>query len=125
MFWRAIYKNGSILDQRRKDGALNKFSDIDRSKLSQFILLKENKPIIILHLDENKRLIYRRRVAISGNDSKIKETVYIVGWQERRNNTNFQAIFFVFEDGRIEFVDRFKENHPWFYPVIFMKEEEI
>ena len=125
--WKAIYNDGESLSQyNEKKGTENKYTDIDRSRLIQFVLLAEDNPKIVIHLDENKKLIYRRRVAVafSGANAGKQETVHLVGWQEKKQGINTQMICFLFEDGHVEIVDRFYENHPWFYAVIFLSEEE-
>jgi len=80
-----------------------------------------------VHLDKDKKLIYRMRHAIAfmGSRAGTKETVYIIGWQQNRRGVNSQMVCFVFEDGHVEVVDRFREGHPWFYPVTFRAEETI
>ena len=135
--WKAIYDDGKSLSQYNGDGTENKYANIDRNKLIQFVLFEKNHliergreriwgdPKIVIHLDNDKRLIYRRRVAIafSGANAGKQETVHLVGWQEKKQGINIQMICFLFEDGHIEIVDRFQENHPWFYSVIFLPEE--
>lgn len=124
--WKAIYDDGETFSQyNEKKGTENKYTDIDRSKLIQFVLLADGIPKIVIHLDKNKRLIYRRRVAVafSGTNANKQETVHLVGWQEKKQGINTQIICFLFEDGHIEIVDRFHEKHPWFYPIIFLPEE--
>ena len=123
--WKAIYTDGSELPQFNEDGTENKYKDINRSKLSKFVLLVDKNPKIVVHLDSNKKLIYRRRVAIRmvGN-LKNQEAVYLVGWQENKNGINTQMICFLFEDGHVEVVDRFYENHPWLYSVNFLEVEK-
>lgn len=123
--WKAIYDDGKSLSQYNENGTENKYTDIDRNRLVQFVLLADGIPKIVIHLDNNKRLIYRRRVAaaFSGANAGKQETVHLVGWQEKKQGINIQMICFLFEDGHIEIVDRFQENHPWFYSVIFLPEE--
>ena len=118
--WCAIYDDDTELLQ--KDGV--KYSDIDRAMLKQFVIYKEDIPILVLHLDKDKRLIFRRRVAMKVISGK-QEVVYLAGWQETRNGVNVQHISFIFEDGHIEVVDGFKEGHPWFYPIQFIPEERL
>jgi len=122
--WKAIYNDGTYLSQYNEDDSENKYSLIDRSKLTTFILYNNTIPVIVLHLDQNKRLIYRKRIALRVG-SGIKEVVYIVGWQETKEGVNFQNILFLFEDGHIEVVDRFYKNHRWFRPIKFIPEEML
>ena len=123
--WKAIYDDGESLSQYNENKTENKYTDIDRSRLVQFILLADGVPKIVIHLDNDKRLIYRRRVAIafSGANAGKQETVHLVGWQEKKQGVNTQMICFLFEDGHVEIVNRFQENRPWFYSVIFLPEE--
>ena len=122
--WKAIYSNGDELPQYNEDGTENKYTDIDRDILDKFVLYKEDKPLLVVHLGGNKRLIYRKRAAVHPG-CKVAEAVYLVGWQEKNNGTNIQQISFLFEDGHIEVVDRFYEEHPWFYSINFLPEESI
>ena len=122
--WEAIYNDGNILHQYNGDGTENKYIDIDRHRLIRFILHDSYGPAIVLNLTRSKKLIYRRRVALNLN-SKIQEVVYIAGWQENIEGKNIQMLCFLFEDGHIEIANHFSENHPWFYPVIFLPDECI
>ncbi|KKK52895.1 hypothetical protein LCGC14_3100290, partial [marine sediment metagenome] len=76
LFWNAVYNDGTELKQYNEGGSCNKYGDIDRSKLIQFALYNSDKLVLVVHLDKNKRLIFRRRVAMkvmSGN----QEVVYL------------------------------------------------
>jgi hypothetical protein len=59
------------------------------------------------------------------NNKGYEEVVFLAGWQERANGKNTQMIMFLFEDNHIEIVDRFYENHLWFYSINFLKNEEV
>ena len=134
--WKAIYNDGNGLLQYNEDGTENKYTDIDRERLIKFILFepyvidKEFHTIqghnikLVIHLNGNKKLIHRRRVAMNIS-TNTREEVFIVGWQEKIEGKNIQSLSFLFEDGHIEITDRFHENHPWFYGINFIKEEEI
>ena len=121
--WKAIYSDGSSLPQFNENRSENKYFDIDRSRLVQFVLIRNGAPAVVIHLGGNKKLIYRMRRAM---DNKGRhEDVYLAGWQEKRNGQNVQMIMALFEDNHIEIVDRFYEKHPWFYSINFLKEEKI
>jgi len=122
-YWKAFYIDGTSLPQFNKDGTENKYLDIRRDELSKFILYQDDKPKVVIHLDKNKKLICRKRIAMN-MFSKIKEIVWLVGWQERRRGVNVQSLSFLFEDGRVEVLDRFKEEHP-FESIIFLPEETL
>ena len=121
-YWKCQYNDG--IEIRSKDGY--KYRDIDRTRLKKFVLLQvdNDKPVLVLNLSGNKRLICRTRTAINVQ-SKARETVWIVGYQETvlYRLTTLQVICFVFPDGTIEVTDGFKEGHEWFYPVKFLPEE--
>lgn len=124
--WKALYTDNTSLPQYNEDGSENKYSNISRNILDRFILIDEKRSVkLILNLDRNKKLVYRRRVAMNMMNS-IKDTCHIVGWQEKVGTKNKQFLCFVFEStGHIEVTDGFKERHPWYYPVIFLPEEEL
>lgn len=123
--WRAVYKDSTVLNQYNPDGTKNRYNDIDREDLVQFMLLNaEGKPVVIIHLDEKKKLIWRMRVEVKLSKG-ISQRVHLVGWQENRRGVNVQMICAIFPDGHIEIVDRFRENHPWFYSVKFREAEKL
>ena len=121
--WQAIYNDGTTLSQYNEDRGENKYTDIKRDKIIQFVLKRDSIPKVVIHLDQNKKLIYRMRTA--ANNKGIIERVYLAGWQERVDDINTQMISFLFEDGHIEIVDRFYEDHVWFYAINFIAEERI
>ena len=121
--WKAIYSNGESLLQFNFDGSENKYSNIDRARLVRFDLCRDNQPLLVIHLSHKKKLIYRMRRAM--NNRGKEEVVYLAGWQENQNGKNVQMIAFLFEDNHTEIVDRFYEDHPWFYSIKFLKEEKI
>ena len=122
-YWNAVYSNGKSLPQFNEDGTENKYRDIDRTRLIRFDLYRNNTPIVVIHLDAHKKLIYRMRRA--QNNHGYEETVYLAGWQEKHAGQNVQMIIFLFDDNHIEILDRFYEDHSWFYSIRFLKEEKI
>lgn len=119
--WVAVYDGKDTLPQYNADGTENKYVDIDRDRLTKFVLIDNEKVRFVLNMGVGKKLIYRRRTAIS-MQSKLKEIVHIVGYQE----AGHQSICFLFESsGHIEMTDGFKEDHRWFYPVSFLPEEMV
>jgi hypothetical protein len=122
-FWVAGYNDGTQLTQYAPDGRENKYTDIERRKLIQFILFRSGKPLVVIHLDRKKKLIYRMRRAM--NNKGYEEAVFLAGWQEKRNSKNTQMIMFLFKDNHIEIVDRFYEDHLWFYAINFLPDERI
>ncbi len=103
MFWRAVYKDGSVLNQYNGEGKPNGYENIDRKKLLQFQLLKEGKVFFSLILESGQRLIFRRRVFQNLNKTNH---VFLVGWQKDGN----QAISYLFEDGSIIMAGKWKES---------------
>lgn len=135
--WEAIYPDGESLNQFNDDGTENRYTDIDRSRITHFILndITTGKPKIILHLKPGQQLIHRRRIvqkyALSSDffernpEVKMREIVYIIGWHENRNGVNVQMINFVFEDGTVEIMDRWSDHHALYNPVRLLPEEEL
>jgi hypothetical protein len=126
--WRALYDDGTELNQFERAGEANKgeerkYSDIVRGKLKSFVILRHNIPYVVYHLDNNKRLICRRRVSKSFG-GKPEDVVWLVGYQTIINGKNVQNLSFIFQDGHIEIMDKFDENHKLFYPVVFREEEK-
>lgn len=125
--WIAVYNGGETLSQYNEDGTENKYGNIDRARLERFLLMDGDDPIVVLNMDQNKKLIYRRRTAMD-MFRVHKEVVYIVGWQETLDggaSSTQNIVFYFASTGHIEVTDGFREDHEWFYPVIFLPEEEL
>lgn len=117
--WKAIYKDNTCLNSKDFSS-----EDIDRTKISSFILFNQNGNIVLtLYLDDGQKFIYRQRTFLKSNNQKI--IYHIVGWQKTIHNENIQSIIYAFEDGAIHFAGKFKENHPLFYPIVYTDKEKI
>lgn len=121
--WKAIYSDGKSLNQYNEDGSVNKYTDINRNILEFFELYRENKLILRVHLGDEKRLVFRRRVTI-GMSGNIKIVVYLVGWQKKVRGENVQSISYIFEDGHIEMAGAWNEKSPFAYAPNLIKEEK-
>ncbi len=122
MQWKAVYTDGTHLDQIEPSGKKNAYNDIEREKLHSFELWDDDDRIVSLRFFKGQRLIWRRRVLMRAGE-KI-ETIHIIGKQETVNGKNYQGILAVFEsDGRVEVAGRFDEKHPFFKPVEIHKDE--
>lgn len=121
MLWRAIYKDGTTLNQYNSDGKPNGYENIDRTKLDAFeiyepggdvksvdgILEPVDKPLFRLHLEEGQRLICRLLgmktvFASTGKDVSPDKHIFMVGWQQNINGRNVQSITYILPDGTIE-----------------------
>lgn len=112
MNWTAHYNDGTTLNQYNGDNE-NRYQDIDRSKLTCFVLSNDEKLLFAVHLQPDQRLIYRKRVE---KKAGLPDTViYLAGWQQTVNGQNIQSIAYVTEGGQIHLAGEFKEDHPWFY----------
>ena len=132
--WQAVYHVpiGSatqtiLLNQHNPDGSKNSYREIKRKNLVQFrlISLQTGKTAVTVNLDENKKLIWRMRVAMNMMSGRELVRVHLVGWQENINYYNVQMFCALFPDGSVEFIDRFREGHEWLYPVVFNKDEKL
>jgi hypothetical protein len=114
--WLAHYSD-ELLPQYNADGSENTYKDIDRQRLTAFSLTRDNGVIVRIHMDEGKRLIYRRRVEVKpGHTDRI---CHLVGWQQTIGEENTQSIVCVFEDNNtIEVIGQWKEG--WFDKPIFL-----
>lgn len=115
--WIAYYRDGTSLRQFPHRGSAedeHKYGDIDREKLSAFIVRDDEVPLLVLHIPEGGRLIYRKRT--EQRPGEPPQQVWIVGVQETKNGHNSQYILVLFDDGHIEVLNRFQENTRWFYP---------
>ncbi len=113
----AYYSDGSKLNL----GEQISYNNLDRKKLSAFALVRDGKEILKLHLDSGQRLIWRKRTFLSPGKEKID--IHILGWQKTVNGENIQSIAYVLSDGRVEMAGAFREDHPIFGKIQFLKEE--
>jgi hypothetical protein len=112
--WKAVYENGTELPRFNEDGSENKYTDINRAKLEFFEIYKGDRLLLRLHLEEGRRLIYRRRVSKKVSTGE-EHAVYLVGWQQTVNGKNVQDIAYIFEDEHIELGGKWKEDTRTFY----------
>jgi len=118
--WVAVYGDDDYLFQFADDGTENAYSKIEREKLKEFHLLDKNtgKTIYALALDHpDQRLIYRKRISMSGVSGEKQWEIALVGWQRKVGDENVQALAWVFPDGSIIQTGKFREDHPVFYGV--------
>lgn len=102
MQWCAVYKDGSVHTEEE----LQNSEKIDRAQLREFKLLQDGKLIFSAFFDDPKRkLIFRRRVFLSGLTGQVKDMIYLVGWHENVKGVSVKSICYVYSDGHIEFDD--------------------
>lgn len=121
MQWKAVYTDGTYLDQIEPSGNKNAYKDIQRDKLKYFELWDKDKRIISLRFFKGQRLIWRRRTIL--RTGQEKQVIHLIGKQETVNGKNYQGIIAVFEDGRVEVAGKFEEDHPFFKPVVIHEDE--
>lgn len=121
--WRAIYKDGIVLDQydEKRDPVEVSSEVIDRKKVKTFFIMQGQVPVLTLHLDEGQNLIYRRRVTVKGEDRQI---CHLAGWQQIIQGETVQSIVYLSEDGTIEMAGRFRDDHPMFYSIVLTEKEK-
>ncbi len=121
MQWKAVYTDGTYLDQIEPSGNKNAYKDIQRDKLKYFELWDKDRRIISLRFSKGQRLIWRRRTIL--RTGQEKQVIHLIGKQETVNGKNYQGIIAVFEDGRVEVAGKFEEDHPFFKPVVIHEDE--
>lgn len=114
-WWIAEYKDGTVIRQQKEDGTIVSADSIDRDKIKTFSLMNGEACVVKLHLLKGEKLIYRRRVekTVGGPE----RACHIIGHRKYVGHEGdiAQATMFVFEDGGIEMISDFQEDHPWFY----------
>lgn len=116
--WEAVYNDGtSLWECNSKGQVINKYSDIERKRVTQFRLYKTDerldnelmktlKPVYTIDIKEGRRLIWRKRRHQRLLESTPFLTIYIVGWQETIDGRNVQSIVYIYPDGRTELSER-------------------
>ena len=135
----ALYDGGAIVNRDdylklRNDVAITPGADPGVYELA-------TRKLLHLHLEPGQRLIYRRRVERTVG-SEAPTVCYMIGWQQTLwdksdcdpeadgrhilwHPINVQSIAYVFENGTIELAGKWREDHPWFYSVQYVPNEEI
>jgi hypothetical protein len=120
--WKALYDDGSSLDGGEGRA---RYTDIDFDRIVRFELLDDDDSVRVgIDLDGGRRLVYRQRTFLNALTGE-KERAQIVGWQMNVCGTNIQNILFVFDDGRVECLSRFREEHAQFDKINFLPQEEV
>jgi hypothetical protein len=88
---RAVYTDGTYLDLK---GA--SYEAIDRTRLASFCLLKDDKVVFQLILQEGQRLIWRKRTILTPGAGE--RVWHLVGWQKTIKGENIQCIGYVSEN---------------------------
>lgn len=129
--WVAVYSDGTVLEQFNDDGTENKYPAIDRSKLAHFLFVDRDTgiPHVAIYLRKGQQLICRRRTRLHFGSSVLldnatgeikarwEEAFWIAGWHENRNGVNVQCVIILFDDGRIEVLDKFRDDYaPYCWP---------
>jgi hypothetical protein len=120
--WAAVYNDGSTFRQYEEDGSENLYVDIDRDRLTHFVLLCNGEMKARIHLNGDKRLIFRKRNFLKGN--KQIGQVFLAGWQETVNGANRKMLCFLFPDGHLEILPDFLP-HAVFCEIENYRPEEI
>lgn len=79
--------------------------------------------LFTLHLEEDQRLIYRKRnVETIGvpAEKNLYPVIYLIGWRQKVNGKDVQSITYICnwigKGFQIHQAGKFREDHPWFYP---------
>ena len=127
-YWKAFYKDGSVLPQFERDGTEHLFKEIDHNRLAGFgwfpfdVELAEKLqekgiltavlplPSFQVWLKDGQRLIAFRRHFLSLSLDKpagvanllSHKVLYVLGWQETVNGRNMQTLMYIDEEGNVE-----------------------
>lgn len=115
--WRAYYSDGSKLEQEQ---GVDKYSQIDRTKLVGFEILENDKTKVFLHLEPGQRLIYRK-IGVKYFNASTQEhsdgpKTIMCGWQQTVNGKNIQSILYLTPDGIVHQTGRFIGVQPTMRP---------
>lgn len=125
--WIAVYEDDSVLPQVGEDGEENAYGDIDRSRLTEFRIWNTDtgKLVFVVSLTKDQRLVYRRRVSMSGVTGEVMWVIYLVGWQQTVKGVNVQSLNWLMPDGTIVNTGKYHEETAIFAEVQLLDFEEI
>jgi hypothetical protein len=114
-YWTAYYKDGNCLNQFEGEHE-NRYDKIRRQELLAFSLKDKetNAPHVTIYFDRpSQRLIFRKRVQSDFDLKKGSLTprafIWLVGWQELVEGKNVQFLLFLYEDGTVCAMPRFRK----------------
>jgi hypothetical protein len=115
--WEAAYNDGTIRSQKTGD----KYSELERSKLTMFALLDEQgQPRLVVRVDPDHKLFYRTRRFINQADVNQNKTIVMAGWTA---SDGMMEINCLFEDGRTELYRTFDNSKDFLFPMQLSPEE--
>ena len=98
------------------------FDDISREGMKNIETKIGNAVLFTLHLEEEQKLIFRKRGRTSpGIEEKdnIEPIIYIVGWRQKVGGKDIQSITYICDwptkGFQIHQAGKFKDDHPFFY----------
>ncbi len=120
-YWKATYDNGETIQQEPNKVGYN---DIDRDRLRVFELfdIETGQTKLKIKFEKGQRLIWRRREAMTTSGKMT--IVHLVGKQETVKGKNIQGLALLYEDGAVEFFEKFNREHPWLRPIELLPEEK-
>jgi hypothetical protein len=133
--WRAIHADGSVTDEI--DYVTQKPIPITTIfmkplKMVQLIDTETDEVKITIHINKGQKPIIRRRWTHhfrldTGEQTRIP--VWFIGkhWKIKTVDgpRNVQILLLVHENGYVEALDRWRDEHPLYHPVNLMKEEQL
>jgi hypothetical protein len=113
-YWQAILEDGSMVEEEQLGSHLELFKKSLRVKMFALIDRETKRILVVVKLDRNKRLIYRKRPELKGGKDTGR-TIWVVGWQqtlekfrdERGNPANIQSVTVLYWNGAVVVQDRF------------------
>ena len=126
LVWVAVYNDGTNFAQFNEDGTENSYHNIDRTKLTEFHMVRvdNQETVFAMALEPEQRLVFRRRVSMSGDTGEILRIIYLVGWQQTVGRKNVQSLNWILPDLSIVQTGKFREDSQIFYEIAWMEDEK-
>lgn len=102
------------------------YRSIDRTQLRLFELVNRTtqEVAVKMHVLPHQRLIWRMRGQLHPGGAHIR--AHIIGKQHTSDSKNYQGIIVFFEsDGSMEPLERFRDDHAFFSPIILEEYETV
>jgi len=103
LYWEAIYKDGTTLNQFQ-DGVAHSAGEVDRDNLERFRMYHGTFLIFeaFFNNDNRKRkLIFRKRNFVNAMSGDLMDFIYLVGWHERVKGVSIKSICYIYSDGHM------------------------
>lgn len=109
--WRAIYGDGTVLNEYDEAGQSHGWAEVDQSRLVAFELVPQREGLPMPHIAVSasmRPIFFRRRqrhINLGSGERTQGATVTVLGFQKTIRNVNVKCLTAYFDDGSVLVTD--------------------